>query len=345
MKLVVATESSTLMRWCRASLLASPTVLPASMVPWRWIAPVRARIASKSVVLPLWNGPTSATQRGPVALVPLPPFVAMVISHGCRLFQRGRRKPIVSGVGGAGQEVRHCARGRAPPHGNLLGEMQLQRAYAGRDIEPGLALHRKRLQRHRTVRAADQHVGAEPGRDRHLRGRVDVGPGKHAGIEIGAGKHAPDDGAAAGYADVETDAGQCSDIGLGWSAPRLEIASHIACRRDDEADAGRQRAFERATLHTVLLRAGRHSQHRRERCSAQDCANGIAKHMESPLTRPAWRAIRYDCKREKCRRLPSIRVIANGRKTNGRTDQAYCKFPQKRWMRVQASSSALVAVA
>ena len=61
-----ATESSTLMRWSRASLLASPTVLPASTVPWRWIVPVRARIASSSVVLPLWNGPTSAMHRGPL---------------------------------------------------------------------------------------------------------------------------------------------------------------------------------------------------------------------------------------------------------------------------------------
>jgi hypothetical protein len=38
-------------------------------------------------------------------------------------------------------------------------------------------------------------------------------------------------------------------------------------------------------------------------------------------------------------------VIANGRKTDGQTNKAYRKFPQKRWMRVQASSSALVAVA
>src|SRR5580698_9473509 len=180
MKVVVATVTSTLILWWRASLLASPTVVPASTVPWRWIAPVRARTASRSVVLPLWNGPTSATQRGPVALAPLPPFVAMVTSHGCRLFQRGRRKAIVSGVGGAGQGARHWARGRAPPHGNLLGEMQLQLAHAGRDIEPGLALHRKRLQRHRAVRAADQHVGTQTRRNGGFRRRAHIGPGQHA---------------------------------------------------------------------------------------------------------------------------------------------------------------------
>src|SRR5579864_2706472 len=77
MKVVVATVTSTLILWWRASLLASPTVLPASTVPWRATAPVRARIASSKVVLPLWNGPTSATQRGPAARVPLPPFVAI----------------------------------------------------------------------------------------------------------------------------------------------------------------------------------------------------------------------------------------------------------------------------
>src|SRR5215510_3862824 len=85
MKFVVATEISTLIWWWRASLLASPTVFPASVVPWRWIAPVRARIASSSVVLPLWNGPTSAMHRGPVARVP---FCAIF-----RLPYRSRRGP------------------------------------------------------------------------------------------------------------------------------------------------------------------------------------------------------------------------------------------------------------
>src|SRR6185295_14603795 len=70
----------TLILWWRASLLASPTVVPASTVPWRWIAPVRARIASKSVVLPLWKGPTSAMHRGPKLLVPLGPLSFCPIS-------------------------------------------------------------------------------------------------------------------------------------------------------------------------------------------------------------------------------------------------------------------------
>src|SRR6476469_10504561 len=73
MNVVVAADISTLM-WCsRDSLLASPTVVPASTEPIRWVAPVCAKIASSKVVLPLWNGPTSAIHRGPELLVPLGP--------------------------------------------------------------------------------------------------------------------------------------------------------------------------------------------------------------------------------------------------------------------------------
>src|SRR5262249_47369611 len=92
-------------------------VLPASIVPWRAIAPVRARIASSSVVLPLWNGPTSATQRGPAARAPLPPFAAIVTSRTRprrrTIIRRSRgellfdQRGIVSVVAGAGQEAGH----------------------------------------------------------------------------------------------------------------------------------------------------------------------------------------------------------------------------------------------
>src|ERR1700686_2813761 len=78
MKLVVATVTSTLILWWRASLLESPTVVPASTVPWRWIAPVRGRTSSRSVVLPLWNGPTSAIHLGPLG----PPFAPTLAPFG-----------------------------------------------------------------------------------------------------------------------------------------------------------------------------------------------------------------------------------------------------------------------
>src|SRR6266851_2819585 len=40
------------------------------------MAPVRAKIASNSVVLPLWKGPTSATHRGPRGLLTSCPIAA-----------------------------------------------------------------------------------------------------------------------------------------------------------------------------------------------------------------------------------------------------------------------------
>src|SRR3984893_10363470 len=79
MKLVVATVTSTLILWWRASLLASPTVVPASTAPWRCTAPVRARIASSSVVLPLWNGPTSAMHLGPLGPPSLSPMTVSIV--------------------------------------------------------------------------------------------------------------------------------------------------------------------------------------------------------------------------------------------------------------------------
>ena len=51
-------------------------------LPARGTAPVRANIASKSVVLPLWNGPTSAMHRGPRGLLTSCPIAAS--SFGAR---------------------------------------------------------------------------------------------------------------------------------------------------------------------------------------------------------------------------------------------------------------------
>ncbi len=51
-KVVSAMLSSTLMPWSRASGVASPTVFLSTTVPWRVTVPVRASMASSSVVLP-----------------------------------------------------------------------------------------------------------------------------------------------------------------------------------------------------------------------------------------------------------------------------------------------------
>src|SRR5258706_1912182 len=82
MKLVVAAVRPTPILWRRASGLASPTEVPALTLPARGIAPVRANIASRSVVLPLWNGPPSAMHRGPRGLLTSCPIAAS--SSGAR---------------------------------------------------------------------------------------------------------------------------------------------------------------------------------------------------------------------------------------------------------------------
>src|SRR6202521_1759221 len=82
MKLVVAAVRPTPILWWRASELASPTEVPASTLPARGIAHVRAIIASRSVVLPLWKGPTSAIHRGPRGLLTSCPIAAS--SSGAR---------------------------------------------------------------------------------------------------------------------------------------------------------------------------------------------------------------------------------------------------------------------
>src|SRR5258708_31468440 len=79
MKVVVAAvRPTTILRW-RASGLESPVEVPASTLPARGMAPVRANMASRSVVLPLWNGPTSAMHRGPRGLLTSCPIAASLV--------------------------------------------------------------------------------------------------------------------------------------------------------------------------------------------------------------------------------------------------------------------------
>src|SRR5262249_24447056 len=67
------------------------------------MAPVRARIASSSVVLPLWNGPTSAMHRGPVALVPFCAMFRHPSALSCGLVSILGRSTIVSVSGEIGK--------------------------------------------------------------------------------------------------------------------------------------------------------------------------------------------------------------------------------------------------
>src|SRR5689334_20871446 len=148
------------------------------------MAPVRANIASRRVVLPLWKGPTSAMHRGPRGLLTSCP-IRRLLWCGARpvigsananalprrlLWQAGkislrrtkprcrRRRPLPIDW----REVHLHDEGRKASTAGA----QLQTLQARGDVESDLALHAERLQRDRVGRAADQHVAAEADADR-----------------------------------------------------------------------------------------------------------------------------------------------------------------------------------
>src|SRR4051794_38601468 len=81
MNFVSAIFNSTLIECARASGEASPTEVWFATAPGFSSAPVRARIASRRLVLPLANGPTIAIDRGPV-LRPLSLKCFLLPQHG-----------------------------------------------------------------------------------------------------------------------------------------------------------------------------------------------------------------------------------------------------------------------
>src|SRR5262245_16746478 len=66
--------------------------------------------------------------------------------------------------------------GRAPS----VRALQYQPANSGREVEAGLARQGDRLQRDGLVRAANQYIRAEPGSERGLRRRADIGAAQGA---------------------------------------------------------------------------------------------------------------------------------------------------------------------
>src|SRR3954464_8137986 len=74
------------------------------------MAPVRARIASSNVVLPLWNGPTNAMHRGPAEFAPVALGMHVSFDPPGRPRSGKRGYPgttIVSKEGGRWQGRRH----------------------------------------------------------------------------------------------------------------------------------------------------------------------------------------------------------------------------------------------
>src|SRR6266480_4543705 len=279
MKLVVAAVSPTPILWWRASGLESPTEVPASTLPVRGIAPVRANIASRSVVLPLWKGPTSAMHRGPRGLLTSCPIAASssgarpLIGSAALMLPLHRRfgKPEKRRCG-ASQRA-HQILPRMQHNGEKLPPRSKFQAFqAGRDAEADLALDAEWLQRDRIRRAADQHVAADPDADRRAALRAGVIAREIAGPEPRHRRvHAPGQRRFLGDAEIEADLADGRDIAVFRHALDAQHATEIGHRTDDEADAGAAAAFQDAdldALHRLLcMGAG-------EECSQQGDGNG-----------------------------------------------------------------------
>src|SRR3984893_8552623 len=111
MKLVVAAARLTPILCWRASGLESPTEVPASTLPERGIAPVRANIASRRVVLPLWKGPTSAMHRGPWGLLTSCPIAASLVGA----------RPLIGSAAGCSASRQDLASWKNGGEGPVLG--------------------------------------------------------------------------------------------------------------------------------------------------------------------------------------------------------------------------------
>src|ERR1700731_1309867 len=109
---------------------------------------------------------------------------------------------------------------------DLPSRPKFQTFQPGGDAQPGLALHAERLQRDRIVRAAYQHVAAEPDADR----RAALGAGVIAREIAGAEPrhrrvHAPGERRFLGDTEIEADLADGRDIAVLWHALDAQHAS------------------------------------------------------------------------------------------------------------------------
>src|ERR1700720_2217121 len=128
---------------------------------------------------------------------------------------------------------------------------------AGGECKPGLRLNRQGLQCERAARAADERVRANPGTDSRRTADAGIVTRERSGLgSLGRSKTVPGQYALIGCADIEAEFANRAVIMLTMSASRGENALHLLTRRDDETEASRNLAAQRADFDALLRNRG-----------------------------------------------------------------------------------------
>ena len=176
------------------------------------------------------------------------PPARLILCHnalgGARICHWGRRAPETKGP----RERAFSEKSQQPSAATVMPAMvaaargefdrlQLEACDAGRDVQPGLALHAERLQRVGVGGTANQEVAAAADADRGNGADAAIAAGEFAAPEPGVRRtDGPSQLGLLGDAELSTDALHLGDVGLRPAACAAEHAFETRHRADDEAD-------------------------------------------------------------------------------------------------------------
>ena len=186
---------------------------------------------------------------------------------------------------------------------------QAHRSDPGGDIETGIAFDADRLQRDRSVGAADQHIGADADGDGGAPRHAAIIAGERPWRDIGGRReHPPNQHAALRESDIDAELVDRAGIVLGRPAGAREGAADRLRGAKDKTPAAGDIAGQGADLHATLrmceLSEARNANHQSEQT---DRPSQLPKHprrppferhsrnryeRSEPLSRPEWRAAR-----------------------------------------------------
>ena len=130
---------------------------------------------------------------------------------------------------------------------------QTDRPNPRRDVETGVAFDADRLQRDRTIGAADQYIGAGPDADGGAPRGTDIITVQRTGPEVGGRReHRPNQHAALRIADIDTEFVDSAGIKLGTPRCRSKGATQRFRRAEDKTPAAGDVAGQRADTHAAL---------------------------------------------------------------------------------------------